>query len=291
MDNHHDRKDSNTTKSALDAGRALALELKPSPYGNRGRPYFIAQDASGMEHAVFVTEDEALLPTPVSDAGIARMHDLASFLAYWKEHALPHSRLYATMQPNIMFTGVIDEHVPKGAPAWRDHRVVYTPTHSKEWTSWRAQDHKHFASNEVLAYWIEDQLPDITHPPADAFMAMIVSFRVDESRYWNNEVKLSNGLADFSYKKIVSGSALDAAGGRVEIPEQFRIEIPVFEGIDAPRYPIEVRFRWRSREGSIAFWYEMVRPHKIVEKAFTDLLDRVREDATGQLLFGSAERE
>lgn len=282
----------NTVQSALDAGRKAALKLLESPFGARhGRPYFITKDALGREVAVFVTEEEALLPHPIDKSGVAEMYNLDSFLSYWKEHSIPVSRIYAEMIPQVRFTGVIDEHDPDGDPGWRDHRVVYEPTYSREWKTWSEQDRKDFSNNEELAYWIEDRLPDIVNPPAEDFLSMITTFRVDESRYWNNEVKLSNGKVDFSYKKMVDGSAQDASGGRIAVPEKFQLNIPVFSGLGAPLYEVEARFRWRSREGRISFKYELVRPHKVVEKAFSELLEQVQREAGSGLLFGDPNRK
>jgi len=281
----------NTVKTALDAGRKLALTLHESPFKERGRPYFIGKDNNDVEKAIFVDEREALLPYPTSDAGVATMHDMDSFLRYWQEHSQPHSRIYAEMLPTVRFTGIIDEHVAKDRPGWREHQVVYAPTLSNEWKSWSSQDRKDFSNNEDLAYFIEDRLPDISQPPAEDFLAMITTFRVDENRHWNNDVKLSNGKVDFSFRKLVDGSAMDSSGGRMEIPEKFVLKIPVFSGINVPMYEVETRFRWRSRDGRISMRYEMVRTHKVLEKAFVELLDRVKHDTAGQLLFGSPSRK
>ena len=79
------------------------------------------------------------------------------------------------------------------------------------------------------------------------------------------------------------------AGGEITIPETFEIAIPVFEGLNAPLHTLQCRLRWRVDNKAVKMSYELVRPHKVVEQAFADLLAEITEGAGKQVLFGSPE--
>jgi uncharacterized protein YfdQ (DUF2303 family) len=85
--------------------------------------------------------------------------------------------------------------------------------------------------------------------------------------------------------------SVDAAGGPVDtgqitIPEKFKLLLPVFEGIDAGKYEMEARFRFDTKTGSLKLRYELVRPHKVVERAFKDLLAMIQTETGKMVLFG-----
>lgn len=281
----------NDTAAALEAGRRLALELKPHPLGKRFAPYAIMRHEDGVET---VEGGDPLDFPPDGFAGTAEVHDAESFLKMWAEHQCPWSRVYAEMLPAVRFTAVFDEHDqasdPESFPRWREHRCVYTPKHSPEWNTWKAQDRKPFGGNTEFALWLEDNLPDISEPAADQLLQIVHTFRVDEGLAWQNQVNLHNGHTDLTYRRVVDGQASDQGGWRLEIPQQFKISIPVFQGLEATVYDIDARFRYRVRERSLAIWYELVRPHKVLELAFRDLVARFRTGTVERLFFGSPER-
>lgn len=51
----------------------------------------------------------------------------------------------------------------------------------------------------------------------------------------------------------------------MQIPEVFKIGIPVLEG--GPRYSVQARLRYRIDGGALVMWFDLLRPHKIIEDA------------------------
>jgi len=261
----------------LEAGRALALELRDSTKlaGPRALPHFIEQTVDGEKiHFVQPAFSASRRPGPLK----AVVHDLQSLLHYIAEHSGPSSRLYAEYGKPIKFTLVVDDQQGAEIFAFRDHRCSFAPALSTEWDTWVSKSGKDFGGNAEFALFLEDNLPDILEPTADAFMGMITTFRVEAARAWSNDINLNNGQVNLVYKNIVDGTygeGRDAGGGKLNIPEKFKIRIPVFQSMtDAPLYEIDARFRWRldGNTKAVKMRYELVRPHKVQERAFLDLL-------------------
>ena len=71
------------------------------------------------------------------------------------------------------------------------------------------------------------------------------------------------------------------------LPELLTLSIPVFEN-EAPR-ELTARLSYRIKEGRLSIWFELVRPHKLVEAAFRDTWARIAEETGVLLLLGSPE--
>ncbi len=267
---------------ALEAGRRLA-EVKPidSPLDD-GVPFVKLLNADGSEKLEFLRER---FDAPARVSGTYTLDDVPSFLAYWARYADPESVCYASMEP-AQFVAVIDHHTTtKNEPKFEEHRALHTLRFSKEWAEWTGRHGKQFDSNEQFALWLENQVPDIASPTGADMLAIALNFKVTSNAAFNNAPNLANGKVEFSYTNNVEGSA-QVRGDKVSIPEVFTIEIPVFAGIDAPKYPMEARFRYRLGSGHLKLWFELVRPHKVIEAAFRDVLKQVQDKIGAAVLFG-----
>lgn len=93
-------------------------------------------------------------------------------------------------------------------------------------------------------------------------------------------LRLSNGQNELTYDEQISGTA---AKGKLNVPELFTIGIPVLEG--GIKYAVEARLRYRIADGGrLTMWFELVRPHKIVEDAVLAVWKEI-EDKTGLMIF------
>jgi uncharacterized protein YfdQ (DUF2303 family) len=268
----------------LAAGRRLNLQAHVHPHG-RGYPYIVVKDQQGHEFVEYLAEN-SLRQKPDFATGTVPVDDARSFGAYFKEFRIMGSRVYASLNP-LRFVGVINDHETADAPNWRDHRVVFEPKHSPEWLAWSQSDGKVFAGNVEWAEWLEDNHFDIVDPPGAHMLEIALNFRVNDRVAFSNPVRLANGRTEFQFQHLVDGHA-EGAAGKIAIPEEFRIELPVWAGLDQPRCSVAARFRYRLKDGGLRIWYQLVRPHKVVERAFADLVGEVTQSC-GQVLFGRPE--
>jgi uncharacterized protein YfdQ (DUF2303 family) len=267
------------------ARRAEAATFNPRVGNYKDAAPFVILRKGDLESVEFLKER---LEDPKRKSGTVKLNDAKSFILYYGTHG-NGAPVYATMQP-ARFLAVLNEHT-KEAAGWRDHRADFTVAHSKEWTTWTAHNGSGvaFNSNEAFALFLEDNAPDIVKPEAATMLAIALNFRVNADVNFSVAQRLQDGNVELGYRNMVSAEAKSEAGGKLKIPEQFTIELPVFTGIDAKRYKVEARFRYRLREGKLTLWYELVRPHKVVEQAFKDLWTDIEKATKAPILHGTPE--
>lgn len=248
-------------------------------------PFVVLREANGDEKVEWLKQR---LEDPARKNGTVKLHDAKSFIAYYGIHG-NGAPVYATLTP-ARFVAVLNEHT-KTAAGWRDHRADFLVQHSPEWTVWSKHNGAGaaFGSNEAFALFLEENAPDIVKPDPATMLAIALNFRVNADVQFSVAQRLEDGQIDLGYRNIVSASASSTAGGKLKIPEQFAIEIPVWSGIDSKRYKIDARFRYRLREGKLTIWYELVRPHKIVEQAFKDVWNEIEKATKAPILHGTPE--
>jgi uncharacterized protein YfdQ (DUF2303 family) len=284
MDNPTQKPAPNHIQSAIEAGRNTAPRVYTSPIQD-GRPFVVLRDGDGNERAIPLEET---IDSPPRKIGTVKLDDAESFIAYWETHNEPSSAIYASMK-GPTFTAIFDEHGPS-EPKYRGHRAIFAPQFSPEYKTWIGSNGKEnaFAGNEELALWIEDQLPDFVMPAGNEMLTMALNFKVVQNAGFGKAIRLQDGKTAFSYTNDVQGSS-DHESGSLQIPDQFTINIPIYSGMQARKYAFQARFRYRLNGGRLSLWYELIRPHKVVEVAFAELVASVNEATKKTVLFGSPE--
>ena len=274
----NDNHDDGNIAAALTAGKQLgAHKTNPHPHGTA---YAIVPKDCDL---VYLREPAY----PPRRVGTVKLADAESFLEYWKRQSGSDSYIYGSMQP-AQFLAVFNEHTTKavnGEGNWRDHRALYTLQHSDEWMVWTKRSGQPFDGNETFAYWLEENLFDISKPDPAKFMDVALNIRVKRGEVFGNKVNLTDGNLVLEYANQVDAQA--GAGGKLAIPEKFEISLPVFKGLESPKYTVEARFRYRLNSGQLSLRYDLVRPAKVVEKAFKDLLETIQKVSKTTVLFGS----
>lgn len=267
------------TADALVAGEAIA-NPKTNPH-EHGRAYAIVPLGHKLEYL-----DKPDFPP--WRAGTVKLTDTASFLEYWRRQSLKVSYIYGSMVP-AQFLAVLNEHAAL-RPGWRDHRALYTLQHSDEWVTWIGRNGKAFDGNEAFAVWLEENLLDILSPDPAQFMGIALNMRIRSGQVFGKRVSLKDGAINLEYHNTVDGSGGSSpTGENLAIPEKFEISIPVFRGLDSPRYTVEARFRYRLNGGALSLRYDLVRPAKVVEAAFKAMLEEIETAAGTKVLWGTPE--
>lgn len=265
----------NNAVTLLDAGAAIAAP-KNNPHAE-SRAYAIVPGDHRIEYLERVEE-------PQRKKGIILLQDADSFIEYFNRHKGDENATYASIDP-AGFVGILNEHGT--TPDWRDFGCKYTPKYSKEWIVWNARNKQDFDGNEAFAYWLEDNLQDVIEPPNASLMEIAINFKVNSNAAFSNAVRLGNGNTELNYTNAVEGSSSAGTSGKVAIPEMIKIDIPVFEGRDAKKYNVSARFRYRLNNGSLKIKYELVRPHKVLEAAFTEMVDHIATKTNQPVLYGT----
>ena len=273
---------------AAELGRRLAV-AQQAPQKASGvldaAPYLVLRDANGDENIEYLN---GRLEDPWRKTGTVRLLDTDSFIAYYNIHS-NKAPVYATLRP-AQFIAVLNDHTEEAA-GWRDHRANFLLGFSAEWNVWAKHNGMGaaFGSNDAFAMFLEENAPDIIKPESALMLSIALNFRVNESVAFANIVRLQDGNTELVYNALVDASSKNANGGKIKIPEQFTIEVPVFDGPKALKYKVDARFRFRLRDGKLAIWYELIRPHKVVEQAFQDIWTQIEAETEASILLGTPE--
>lgn len=238
----------NATQTAIDAGAALT-EIKTI----EGHPLAIVPEGYR------VSDLEDFLQSPSRGRGTTTLRDTASFIAFVKETIGDETpfgiRIYGTLD-KPQFVAVFNDN------GWRDWRAVYSCPLSKEWQTWLGHDGRQMSQTD-FARFIEDNLPDVANPPAAEMLEISRTLEAKKKVNFASGIRLANGQNELTYEEEISGTA---GKGKFQVPETFLLGIPVLEG--GIRYGVEARLRYRIGDaGKLAMWYDLTRPHKILEDA------------------------
>lgn len=254
-------------KDALDAGAALANIRNVD--GTLGQFVVVPED--------YKVEDlERLQASPDRKRGTVVMDDAESFIRYFNLHATKYSQIYAKVSPPH-FIGVLNEHEEAEA-GWRDHLVKYACPYSPEWKEWVGNDKRTMKQTE-FADFIERNLPDIVEPVGADMLEISRSLQAKKKVNFSSGIRLSNGQQELTYEEEIQGTS---AKGKLQIPETFKIGLQVLEGGDS--YAVECRLRYRIADANLVMWYELVRPHKVLEDAVLAVWAEIAE-GTNRLIY------
>lgn len=257
------------TADAINAGIALA-----GVRNVEGMPVAIVPDGS------HIVKMENILPQPLRKRGLWVLHSAASFIDLVNEEKLPSTRIYSDASSRT-FVAVFNDH--GNMPGWRDHRAVYACPVSPEWSAWTGKDGRQMSQVD-FAQFIEANLPDMAEPPAADMLEISRSLEAKKKVNFASGIRLSNGQNELTYEEEISGTA---AKGKLQVPEIFTIGIPVLEG--GERYAVQARLRYRIQDGGrLTIWFELVRPHKVLEDAINNVRGEIAEKTQLKVFAGAA---
>jgi uncharacterized protein YfdQ (DUF2303 family) len=239
-----------------------------------GHPYAIVPEGSKL------VDLENMLETPLRPKGNANLRDPESFCRFVLQETTERTRIYGNLKEG-RFKAVFNDNCGQSefVAGWGDYTASYTSPTSTEWATWKSKSGSQM--NQVqFAQFIEDNLPDIAQPPAAEMLEVSRTLEAKKKVNFAQGIRLSNGQNELTYEEQIEGSA---GKGKFKIPEEFIIGIPVLEG--GLRYAVQCRLRYRIADGgNLTMWYEIIRPHKILEDAINEVWTSI-EEKTGKKIF------
>jgi uncharacterized protein YfdQ (DUF2303 family) len=265
-------------QAALAAGVAIGDPRQPIADPNAGVYAVLPKDCR-------LESLEAFLPQPLRVKQRVQMHDADSFIAYVNQYKGNATRLFFD-QTRETFEAVLDYHLTASgalgaAAGWCGHTAAFTPVRSIEFMTWTEQNRKQMTQVE-FARFIEENLPDVVEPAGADLLEVALTMEAKKEATFASGIRLSNGQVQFQYDEEIRGTAKK---GTLDVPEQFVLGIPIH--VNGPAYRIPLRLRWRLKDGKLAFWYEMVRPHRFIEDALKEMRDRIAAQVGIAILAGS----
>lgn len=217
------------------------------------------------------------LPKPEYTENTVNLDTAESFIEYFNRYADESSVISCDINDGS-FRGIIDYHT-KDQPEYGRHICEFTCKRTEEWTQWRNYSGCAM-SQEEFAYFIEQHAEEIITPTPADMLEIALSLRAKKNINFDKAIRLDNGQTQLEYTEVIKGTA--GARGQLAIPEIIEIGVKLFEGGEG--YKMQSRFRYRIKEGQLAMWYELIRPHKAHQKAVNDAFNLIKEQANHSMI-------
>lgn len=215
---------------------------------------------------------------------VQAVHSPEAFIAYVKKHGLPETELYGDVFA-LAVTALIDagQSVQDGNGAGRaEFRTVFQVRATPAWVAWKAHDAK-WLEQEEMAEHFEDRLLDFIDPDGATMLEIAQTFQASRSGAFESSERLATGETALVYREDISATA---GVKRLQIPDQFVVQLQPFEGSKA--YKVNAHFRYRIRDKHLRLSYKIDRPEDLVRTAFDDVTKAIGEGLKREVWQGSA---
>lgn len=250
---------------------------------------------------------EAFRTRPERKTGQAAVETVESFINLVNRHKTDDSVIFVKTvdcaAPTM--TSVINYHPDAGkdkgnsTAAFCDHQIVYKFPISDEWKMWAGRSDVPLLQ-EDLANFIEDRIADLTDPTKDEIddaanrffttiatpakmMELSRGLQVTVESKVRDNFKLQSGEASLIFEEVHK----DAAGQNINVPGLFYLSIPAFVGGEKKRIP--VRLRYRLKDGSVIWRFQLYRPELIIHEAIEKAVQSAKESTKLPVFYGEPE--
>lgn len=219
---------------------------------------------------------EHLLPTPVYAKASVTARTVQSLVDYTAGHKTAATAVFADVESGRV-QAVIDYIALDNAPAHKAQRCIYDAPFSEEWKRWNAISGKQ-QNQEAFALFIEENRDDVVTPDGATMLELAKTLDAKKKVTFKSGIRLDDGSVDLSFTDETTAAGA-GIGGKLAIPTEIELGIPVFYGGD--RYKITAFFRYRIIEGKLVMWVDLHRIKHIRDAAFGDIVNKVRGDLDG----------
>lgn len=229
---------------------------------------------------------EKTLPTPRRKKASVTLADADGFISYLKRHgSLDSATIWCEADyksGQVSFTGIVNDHGEEiDAQQWRDHIAKLTPAKAVEWERWVASNRKPMSQLD-FATFIEENLADIAtapgFPSGTDMLQMATGLEIAQDSMIKSAIRLQSGGVRMEYVEDSNAETVRS----MEVFSKFALGLPVF--YSGAAYMLEARLKYKLSGGKLSFWYELIRPDKVVEDAAKTITTTIQE-ATGFPLF------
>jgi uncharacterized protein YfdQ (DUF2303 family) len=237
----------------------------------------------GFQHLNITEAVENAKDHPSRKRGEVQLRDVPSLLAYLSDQAAQETGYVYADPDGRTITAVFNDQRISDFSGWRDFRAAFKAEYTSEFTNWLSHNGSNKAMSQTeFAEFVEDNLADITDPAAHQLLEVATTIQATSGINFASAKRLQDGQTQLTYTETVEARA--GAAGALSIPKEFSLGLRIFKNGEG--YKLKARLKYRLGGGSIKFWYELDRPERAVEDAFTGYVDQVREKSGYVVLVG-----
>lgn len=209
------------------------------------------------------------------------LEDIDSLIAYYNRFCDANSTIFANTESGN-FLAVFDYHQSPSEPRNGTHCASYTCPKTPEWSAWFANSGK-VMTQEEFGLFLEQNIEEIANPSGAQMLEIALTLKSKTNIDFSRAVRLDNGQTQFVYVEQMQSSA--GVTGELQIPDEILLGLQPFRGSEY--YETKAKFRYRIRDGALTMSYNLVRPHKIIDLAFSDVRKKLADNMKqGHLING-----
>lgn len=197
--------------------------------------------------------------------GTVSVVDSVSFIEYHKLFSDPNTRIFAD-ESGLSILAVLDYHGANGAEVggarWGSHRLNLALTLSPEWDLWTKQNGQKM-EQMAFAEFLEQNSRDIIEPAAASVIDTARELEGKTEANFGASSRTQSGAYAITYTETTTAKA---GNNKVEVPDKFKIRVPIFFGGD--KVEVEALLRYRVDGGKVKFFFTLVRQKEAVHTAF-----------------------
>lgn len=230
---------------------------------------------------------DARAPAPRRTRGTAKHAEVDSFIAHVNLFKRPSTRVFADVDAETL-TAVLN-YAAADAPAWGDHRSVYSCPKSRQWKLWTGMSGQALTPDQ-FAQFIDDNSLDITKadpngPISEAatpsqLATMARQLFIEKTGTFKRIVNPTTGAMEMEVKD-------DNGPTSTPIHRTFVIQIPVFEG--GAEVQIEARIRFNLNQGRPVFAFLLMETDRILRDTFAAVRAKVASETDVVVFAGTPE--
>ena len=205
--------------------------------------------------------------------------DLQSFVDYHNRFCDSNSVIFFD-KDNCVFKSVLDYHQEDRVPRFCHHVVKYACPKSNEWDLWFGSNGSKMTQQEFAGF-IEDCLLEVIEPSGAEMLEVVSTLKANIAVDFRSAVVLENGQTQFRYEEKIDGTA--GKTNQLNIPSVIKLAIAPFVGGNT--YELEARFRYRIKDASLYLWYDLIRPHRVLDHAIEAMVTHIRENINHGTIF------
>ncbi|HEV7344169.1 MAG TPA: DUF2303 family protein [Devosia sp.] len=153
------------------------------------------------------------------------------------------------------------------------HTVTLKCPFDLDYAKWRGVFDKPLTQNG-FGNVLEDLVHTISEPAVADLQEAIDELRIDRAVRFKSGVNRRNGTVQLTYEEIEGDG--DNGGGKVNLPEEIKIIVPIFQG--GPLIELVAKLRYRMEKGVVAFIVTVPGLDKIERDQFRRIGEEVRTE-------------
>jgi uncharacterized protein YfdQ (DUF2303 family) len=214
---------------------------------------------------------EGMLPRPTKKRSTIHLDTLQSYIDFVSKYQDMDTKAFYRInnKSGLRFETVFDFHEEKGDAAWCQDVAIYSPEFNVEWKEWMELDGKSTPQRE-FAEFLESHAVEIREPSAATMLEVATTLTMKTGVDFGSQVDLRHGNQSIRYTEVTEVNS--GKTGDLEVPRRLLLAIAPFPG--GPRYEVEALLRIRVQDRKLAFVLKLERPHKVVEAAVQEMVEK-----------------